>query len=723
MKQRDPRAHWFLLAFGCFLLTCILLMNGYVSGAVGTIPQMPADSSGEAPKEVLEGGPVVNTQGEEHRSLSMPRKKVALTFDDGPDPKWTPGILDVLKKHDAKGTFFMMGGNVAAHPDLVRRVFAEGHEIGNHTYTHADLADAPEWRIRLELNLTQRALSGVAGIKTRLMRLPYSGSPKGTSAAQWKASQIVGDAGYLVVFTDGDTKDWQHPDVEDMVESAADITTGGNGAIIMLHDAGGDRSDTVKAVDRIISTLKPQGYEFTTIADALKLPKAEVPASDGEQRIGQTLVFTQNLAHWLVGALAVLFGVAGVACVLRLLVLIGFAHAHVRKIKKRTGDREPISPSLTVVIPAYNEEVGIGATLRSLVDNDYPGELEIIVVDDGSTDGTAEIVRGMAGTGIRLIVKENGGKPSALNTGVAAARGEIIVMMDGDTVFQRDTLRNLVQPFADSKVGAVSGNAKVANRNGIWGRWQHIEYVIGFNLDRRMFDLLQCMPTIPGAIGAFRKEVLEAVGGLSDDTLAEDTDLTMAISRSGWRVVYEETAIAWTEAPSSLHQLWKQRYRWCYGTIQAMWKHRSSLREPFGRRCLSYLVGFQVLLPLIAPAVDIYTLYGLFFGDPLKSLAIWVVFIGLQAVAGAYALHLDHERVHPLWALPLQQFVYRQLMYLVVIQSLVTAVMGNRLAWQTIRRTGTFNDPSSAAGRHLAAENREDTDPAEEKEDKAATPA
>jgi cellulose synthase/poly-beta-1,6-N-acetylglucosamine synthase-like glycosyltransferase len=267
-------------------------------------------------------------------------------------------------------------------------------------------------------------------------------------------------------------------------------------------------------------------------------------------------------------------------------------------------------------------------------------------------------------------------------------------MVDGDTVFQRDTLRQIVKPFADLTVGAVSGNTKVANRGGILGRWQHIEYVIGFNLDRRMFDLLQCMPTVPGAIGAFRREALSQVGGVSHDTLAEDTDLTMAICRSGWRVVYEETAIAWTEAPGSLRQLWRQRYRWCYGTLQAMWKHRGSLVEkgPFGRRCLTYLITFQVLLPLIAPAVDVFAVYGLLFLDPVETLGLWALFVLGQMAAGAYALYLDHEPVRPLWTLPLQQIVYRQLMYLVVIQSVVTAVLGATLRWQTIHRTGTFAD-------------------------------
>jgi cellulose synthase/poly-beta-1,6-N-acetylglucosamine synthase-like glycosyltransferase len=210
-----------------------------------------------------------------------------------------------------------------------------------------------------------------------------------------------------------------------------------------------------------------------------------------------------------------------------------------------------------------------------------------------------------------------------------------------------------------------------------------------------MFDILQCMPTVPGAIGAFRREALASVGGLSSDTLAEDTDLTMAICRAGWRVAYEETALAWTEAPSSLRQLWRQRYRWCYGTLQSMWKHR---RAPFqrgrsgrfGRRCLPYLVVFQVALPLFAPAVDVFALYGVVFLNPVTIGASWLAFVAAQALASAYALRLDRERLRALWVLPLQQIVYRQLMYLVVIQSLVTAVLGARLRWHVIRRTGTF---------------------------------
>jgi cellulose synthase/poly-beta-1,6-N-acetylglucosamine synthase-like glycosyltransferase len=360
-----------------------------------------------------------------------------------------------------------------------------------------------------------------------------------------------------------------------------------------------------------------------------------------------------------------------------------------------------------VIVPAYNEEAGLAATVRSLVRTDYPAPIEVIVVDDGSTDDTPVIGDRLAREfpNVQLVCRPNGGKPTALNTGIALARYDILVLVDGDTVFQPDTIRELVGQLADPAVGAVSGNTKVANRRGLIGRWQHIEYVIGFNLDRRMFDVLECMPTVPGAIGAFRRQALAAVGGLSTDTLAEDTDLTMAICRAGWRVVYSETAIAWTEAPSSLRQLWRQRYRWCYGTMQSMWKHRRAPFERgrsgrFGRRCLPYLTIFQIVLPVFAPAVDVFALYGLIFLDPVTVAASWLAFAAGQALAAAYALRLDGERLRTLWVLPLQQIVYRQLMYLVVIQSLVTAILGARLRWHVIRRTGVFSGEHGAIPGH-----------------------
>ena len=403
-----------------------------------------------------------------------------------------------------------------------------------------------------------------------------------------------------------------------------------------------------------------------------------------------------------VNALGVLLLVTGALVILRLALMLIFAIWHAwRRNPKRYSWGERVTEPVTVIVPAYNEEVCITATINSLRASDHP--IEILVVDDGSTDATASIVRGLNYPDVRLIRQANGGKPAALNNGIRHARHEIIVMIDGDTVFEPKTISTLVQPFVRPWVGAVSGNAKVANRKTIVGRWQHIEYVIGFNIDRRIQDLLGCMTTIPGAVGAFRRKALLQAGGVSEDTLAEDTDLTMAVCSAGWEIVYEERARAWTEAPTTLQQLWRQRYRWSYGTMQAMWKHRGAIFKSgpagrMGRVGLLNLAIFQVLLPALAPLIDVFLIYGLVALDPIRTLELWGAVLAIQMFAGLLAFAMERENPLPLLWMPLQQLAYRQLMYGVLIKSLGTALAGVRLKWQKLKRVGDFGAVGAPGG-------------------------
>jgi len=716
-RSRSPRGHWVLVSLLVFTVLVGLLIEGFTRGVLGeNSADQPRAGGPAAPAAVLHGGAVLSPAGPHPRSFAMPPRTVALTFDDGPDPDWTPKVLAVLRRYRVPATFFLVGAHAASWPGLVRAELAAGDQVGSHTYTHANLG-ASGWREGLELTLTQNALAGAAGVRTRLLRMPFSSEPDALSAADWRAAREAGRNGYLVVLTDLDTRDWARPGVARIVDAA--MPRGHRGAIIMLHDSGGDRSETVAALPRIITRLRARGYRFTTVTRGLALPAGDVAATGRQRFVGDVLVWTQQAADHGVGLLAVLLVIASVLIVVRLVLLTGFAAAHHHRFgrapppgstagSRRVGGTAwpPASPGrapgVSVVIPAYNEAAGIAAAVRSMTASSYPGPVEVVVVDDGSSDGTAAIVRGLGLPGVTLISQPNAGKPAALNRGIAAARYGILVLVDGDTVFPADTIGRLVGPLRDSRVGAVSGNTKVGNRAGILGRWQHLEYVMGFNLDRRMFDMLGAIPTIPGAIGAFRREALAAVGGLSAETLAEDTDLTMALCRSPWRVVYEPGAVAWTEAPGSMSQLWRQRYRWCYGTMQAMWKHRRAVIEPgssgrLGRRCLLYLTVFHVLLPLLAPVVDVFSLYGLVFLNPLNVALFWLSFALLQTLACGYALWLDRERLGSLWALPLQQVVYRQLLYLVTIHSVITALLGTRQRWQVIQRIGVFAGGSRRA--------------------------
>ena len=688
-----PAAHRAIVAFCTAMVVVLLLVDGLTTrtlGAAGTDAPSP-----EAP--LASSGPILVSNG--HGGLVSrpwaPGNRIALTFDDGPSRAWTPRILSILERAHVPGTFFEMGANAVRAPSLTRRIVRDGFELGNHTFTHPDLATVPAWGRDLQLSMTESAFSGIVGLRTRLLRPPYASTPDAITPKQVAAWGQIAAKGYTIAVANYDTRDWDRPGVASIL--AAATPAGREGGIVMMHDAGGNRSETVAALPRIIALLRRRGFRFVTVsALAGESPTAAMVRATSFQRLRGHLFVAMLAASRAVTTVlrAIVFALA-VLVALRTVFVLGLAHAQVRRTRRKgraSGPTPTFAPAVSILVPAYNESVGIERCVRSLVEGRYPGPLEVIVIDDGSTDGTADLLASLGLERVRVLHQANSGKPMALNTGLLAAEHDILVTVDGDTVFEPDALLPLVAPFEEPDVGAVSGNTKVGNRSGLLGRWQHIEYVMGFNLDRRMYEVLNCMPTVPGAIGAFRRAALADAGGFSQATLAEDTDIALAVGRAGWRVVYAEDARAWTEAPSTLRGLWRQRTRWAYGTLQSLWKHRAAFwrrdEGRIGRRALPFMALFQVLLPLAAPLIDLFAIYSILFLDPLPILAFWAAFNISQLVLAWVAFGWDRESRRPLWALPLQQIAYRQLMYLVVIDSIMVALMGTRLHWHRLARTG-----------------------------------
>jgi cellulose synthase/poly-beta-1,6-N-acetylglucosamine synthase-like glycosyltransferase/peptidoglycan/xylan/chitin deacetylase (PgdA/CDA1 family) len=691
-----PPAHWSLLAL---LLGSLLLLLGAQGLSTATTGRSATATTGAGDPALHGSAAIWRIEGERLVPSEAPvGRRVALTFDDGPDPRWTPRIAAVLRREGVPATFFMVGEHVIRYPSLVAKLQSEGFELGDHTFNHVDLTAIPGWERHLQMSTTDTALAGAAGVRPRFFRPPYSGGPQSISHGEAAALASTVDPGHLIVLSNYDSEDWRRPGVSRIVRNAT--PPGRRGGVIVFHDGGGDRSQTVAAVRRLVPRLERRGFRFAPLSDLAGAPRREVqpPASDSEHLQGELLIGALAVARWITAVLVALLIPIAALAVLRALAVAVFARHHARRWRRQPS--RPFTPSVSVIVPAFNEAAGIARAVESLARGDYPAH-EVVVVDDGSTDGTAEIVESLDLPRVRVVRQPNAGKAAALSAGVAIASGEVIVTVDADTVFEDLTLRRVVEPFADGAVGAAAGNTKVGNRRGLLGLWQHIDYVTGFNLDRRLYDVFRCMPTVPGAVGAFRRRAIDAAGGFSSATLAEDTDLTIAIGRAGWRVVYVEDARAWTEAPATLSGLWRQRYRWSYGTMQAVWKHRSALwrREPgkVGRRGLPYLVLFQIALPFLAPLIDVSALYGVVFLNPLPILAYWAAFNVVQLLLGAYAFRLDGERLRPLWALPLQQFVYRQLMYLVVAQATISAVHGVGLRWQHVERTGEIEVAGSAS--------------------------
>jgi cellulose synthase/poly-beta-1,6-N-acetylglucosamine synthase-like glycosyltransferase/peptidoglycan/xylan/chitin deacetylase (PgdA/CDA1 family) len=698
------------------MLVVLLLVDGFTTKTVGS----SGVGSTSAVRSPLQGSRPVfvgNGRGGLVSHMPAPGRRIALSFDDGPSPEWTPKIAAILRAQHVPATFFEVGSQVVRYPSVTAMLHRDGFQLGNHTFTHVDPSALPSWEAQLQVALTESAISGVTGIRPRLVRPPYSSTTEAITPAQERAWGALAAHGYVISLASYDTEDWARPGVGTILSNvlASPGIRRGEGGIVMMHDAGGNRSETVAALPRLIAALRARGFQFTTVSAIAGIPRsvAEVPASGGERMRGSAFDAMLALAGIVTNWLTRLVMLVTILVGLRMLAGLALARAQRRRVRDLALDAD-YTPAVSILVPAHNEALGIERAVRSLAGSRYAGELEVIVVDDGSTDQTGAIVRRLIEEGsaadaphearglarVRLLAQENAGKAAALNRALAASAHEIVVTVDADTVFEPQTLALLVQRFADTTVGAISGNTKVGNRRGLIGRWQHIEYVMGFNLDRRMYEMLGSTPTVPGAIGAFRRQALADIGGVSGATLAEDTDVTLDIGRAGWRVVYESRARAWTEAPSTIRAFYRQRSRWAYGTIQSMWKHRRALfsAEEGGRgaRAVLAIALFQVLLPLTAPLIDLFAIYSIVFLDPMPILAFWGAFNVFQIVLAVIAFRFDGESMRPLWALPLQQLLHRQISYLVVYDSLVSALLGTRLRWRHSERTGEVDLPETA---------------------------
>ncbi|MDF2787161.1 MAG: polysaccharide deacetylase/glycosyl transferase, group 2 family protein [Neobacillus sp.] len=649
-------------------------------------------------------------ENEIYRKLPMPlvvgrygkseSKEVVLTFDDGPDPAYTPQILDILNKNQIKGTFFIVGENAMLHPELVKRMHNEGHEIGNHTFTHPDIESITSFQTRMELNANQRLFQGITGHSMTLFRPPYVADAKPNSSDKLLPMLQAQKLGYTMVGELIDSEDWQGYSSDEIVNRVLDKLPEGN--IILLHDSGGDRSNTVKALPIIINELKKRGYTFTTVADLIEKSNHQImPVTnpDNPYLVYDKAVF-MVIQGWREG-LIFLFYSAILIGILRLFILVILSRIQVKRYKKTEIDPS-FTPFVSVVIAAYNEEKVIRKTIDSILSSDYPA-FEILIIDDGSKDDTALVVQ-EAYTNqpfVRLIKKPNGGKSSAVNLGFKEANGEIVVALDADTLIAENAISLLVSHFKDENVAAVSGNVKVGNKGNLLTNWQHIEYVTGFNLERRAFAVLNCITVVPGAIGAWRKTEVEEAGYFQEDTLAEDTDITLTLLRHGKKIEFEEKAYAYTEAPEDINSLAKQRYRWVYGTLQCLWKHRGALfnkkHKTLGYIGLPNMWLFQYFYQTISPIADLLFIIALFSPQPEKAVIGFILFYLLDFFTALYAFRLEKESPKPLSSLFLQRILYKQLMTYVVIKSILSAIKGVTVGWNKLKRNGNVTQETSMA--------------------------
>ncbi|MCU1515949.1 MAG: glycosyl transferase [Pseudarthrobacter sp.] len=618
-----------------------------------------------------------------------------LTFDDGPDPRFTPEILDLLSQEKVPATFFPVGDNIVKYPEIFKRMVREGHMVGTHTMSHIDFWAHDDAFNRQQIIGADRVMRAADNYATRLFRIP-TGNPENNTLALLQAQQL----GYLHFNMDIDTRDWEYaPGVPIQVP-----TLDGEGHVVLIHDGGGDRTATINMLKELIPRAKAQGYTFTTIQPLL--PTEFVPQHSIQTTVEDnvtlaamtTYLVTPNvLLNWLFW-----FGIGSLTVLTFLFVVLALINN--ARQKKRLWDavEDRDWPLVSVVLPVFNEELVVARTLDALRASDYP-RLEVVAVNDGSTDGTLAVLTEYAKTWphLTIIDQPNRGKPAASNLGIAQARGEIVVTLDGDTLFEPQTIkmfaRHFLAPRNGKEVGAVAGHVKVGNRRNLVTAWQSLEYLSGICVTRMAEGLMGAISIVPGACAAWRKEALVKAGGYSLDTLAEDADLTLSLQRLGYSIVQENEAVAWTEAPLTLRGLFRQRLRWTYGNIQTLYKHRSMLFNPkygaLGMLTMPYAL-ISVVVPLVFMPLTVIVAFVSLSRGEWQAIAIFSAFVAAShMLISIVAVLMVKENLLHLLMVPFYRLIYEPLRAYVVFGSAFRMLKGSAVGWYRPERTNSVALP------------------------------
>ena len=643
---------------------------------------------------------------------------VAITFDDGPDPRWTPEVLDILKAEHAPATFFVVGAQASTQPSLLARIYREGHEIGNHTWTHPDISNISLRQLQTELNMTERLFAAELGVKPLLFRPPYSIDTHPEADYQAHPVEAAQGMGYLIVGARIDPLDWAtapKPSATDIVDRVIHQLNKHQGNIILLHDGGGDRQETVRALPLLIHQLRQEGHSIVPVAQLLGKSRADImPPVTGQERWRTGFDHMGFSLYALLYAGIVLIFLAGDGLIIARLLSLASLATFNRFRRPRNKPAAIAHPAVAVLVPAYNEEKVILRTVRSVLNSDY-SNLRVIVIDDGSTDNTYQAARDAFAHEPRVMVltKPQAGKAEALNYGLQFVTEEVFLGIDADTIIDRRAVSLLVPHFTDLKVAAMAGNTKVANQVNLWTRWQALEYLTSQNFERRALDVFGVVTVVPGAIGAWRTAAVRHAGGYQPDTVAEDADLTMALLESGYRVHYEDRALAYTEAPSTARGLMRQRFRWSFGILQSVWKHRATFHRKgvLGWIALPNILIFHFLLPLISPLMDLVLLVGIagyfinrnpqfhtagYSSSLLMLVVAFAVFLLVDFTASALAVGLERRsadrwnNVRLLAHVWPQRLAYRPLFSLVILRTLKRVIEGYEFSWGKLERTAAL---------------------------------
>ena len=680
--------------------------DGHIKAEIDTASMLISEESYDA----LPSSYVVRKFGK----TSKP--KLVLTYDDGPDPKYTKEILDTLAFYHVPATFFVIGMEAENNIPLIKRILKDGHELGNHTFTHPDMSKVSKDRALLEMDATKLLIECITGRSLVMFRAPFNADSEPEKNEELVPVALSRTRNYITVGESMDPEDWQRGELKNFnadtifsrvkQEYQRNLDKEDSSNIILLHDGGGDRSQTVLATGMIIRYFQAKGYTFTTVADLLGKTRDDLMpyASSKDYYKLKVNYLWVLLVYYATHLFFAIFLVFMIISTIRLIVLGTMSFLQRKRERNIVYDTIIEQyPLVSIIVPAYNEEVNIVGSLKNLLKCDYPN-FNIVFVDDGSKDKTWEIVTNVFSgndNALKLLTKPNGGKASALNFGIESTHADYVVCIDADTKLAPNAVSIMMRHFlkqsnSSEEIGAVAGVVKVGNEVNLLTKWQNIEYITSQNFDRKGFAYANAITVVPGAIGAFKKKAIEAAGGFTTDTLAEDCDLTIRILRAGYLVTNEPKAIAYTEAPETLKMFMKQRFRWSFGVMQTFWKHSDMLfsktNKSLGWIALPDILIFKYIIPIFSPIADVLMIFGLFTDNASKIFWYYVLFTIVDTTIAAISFLFEKENpLKLIWLIP-QRLIYRWIMLVVLYRSLKRALKGELQNWGVLKRTGNVRD-------------------------------
>ena len=669
------------------------------------------------------------------RRSGFKENSYTLTFDDGCDPTYTPQILDILKANNIKGTFYVIGEQVQKYPEVARRIVDEGHTIANHTFTHPYSSTLSNATLATEIAATNQIVEDKTGSTPTYFRVPYNDVNSYETESDTNILQIAGADRLKLAGFDIDPRDWEVNDKDKIIANVLEGLKTKSSGQILLHDSGADRSSTVEALPIIIQTLKQRGSQIVStdqLVQTTSLKGVDTDIKTADANSGGIVNTLKKLASSMA-----IKSMDGVAIILNLclflslsqfaITLVGVGLALLKKRAQKSSknqalDLEELSDplSVSILVPCYNEALVVQKTIDSLLASnycqDYPKKFEIVVIDDGSKDNTYAVLRANYSNNprIKLLTKQNGGKARALNYGLSEATGEIIVSLDADTILHPEAVTKLLKHFTDPKVGGVAGNVIVGNSSiNLITKCQNLEYTFSQNFTKIAQEYLGCITVVPGAIGAWRKQILIDVGGLEPDTLAEDADLTIRVLERGWVIKYEGGAFSITEAPENWVSFWKQRFRWQFGMLQVLVKQRHLLFN-WNYKALGFFAMpgfllfyfFTLISPITNLVIIIYAIKFIWYFlnstimtfsqsevvTAQRILTLFLAYCCFDLITNLIALKLaknPNKKYSLLFYMVPQIFIIKPFLYLISVKVIIKALLGKVGGWNHLKRTGS----------------------------------